>query len=42
MEEFFLDKLTVGLEWFLNPDHMPLIIGIEKGSVMVLLLFTLL
>ena len=26
-----MDKLTVGLEWFLNPDHMPLIIGIEKG-----------
>ena len=26
----FMDKLTVGLEWFLNPDHMPLILGIEK------------
>ena len=26
-----MDKLTVGLEWFLNPDHMPLILGIEKG-----------
>ena len=26
-----MDKLTVGLEWFLNPDHMLLILGIEKG-----------
>ena len=26
-----MDKLTVGLEWFLNPDHMPLILGIERG-----------
>ena len=29
--EKIMDTLTVGLEWFLNPDHMPLIIGIEKG-----------
>jgi len=26
-----MEKLRVGLEWFLNPDHMPLILGIEKG-----------
>ena len=25
------DKLTVLLEWFVNPDHMPLVIGIEGG-----------
>lgn len=28
-----MDTLTVGLEWFLNPDHMPLIIGIEKAGL---------
>ena len=26
-----MDKLTVGFRMVLNPDHMPLIIGIEKG-----------
>lgn len=26
-----MEKLIVGLEWFLNPDHLPLILGIEKG-----------
>ncbi|PTE69280.1 ABC transporter substrate-binding protein [Staphylococcus devriesei] len=26
-----MEKLVVGLEWFLNPDHLPLILGIEKG-----------
>ena len=26
-----MEKLTIGLEWFLNPDHMPLIIGMKKG-----------
>ena len=25
------DKLTVLLEWFVNPDHMPLVVGIEGG-----------
>ncbi|WP_153730748.1 ABC transporter substrate-binding protein [Sporosarcina obsidiansis] len=24
-------RLTIGLDWFLNPAHMPLIIGIKKG-----------
>lgn len=24
-------KLTLALEWFLNPDHLPLIAGIELG-----------
>ena len=24
-------KLSLALEWFLNPDHLPLIVGIEKG-----------
>ena len=26
-----MEKLVIGLEWFLNPDHLPLILGIEKG-----------
>ncbi|WP_153730750.1 ABC transporter substrate-binding protein [Sporosarcina obsidiansis] len=26
-----MEKLIIGLEWFLNPDHMPLIIGMKKG-----------
>lgn len=26
-----MDKLTIGLEWFMNPDHVPFMIGIEKG-----------
>lgn len=26
-----MEKLVVGLEWFLNPDHLPLILGMEKG-----------
>lgn len=25
-----MEKLVVGLEWFLNPDHLPLILGMEK------------
>jgi ABC-type nitrate/sulfonate/bicarbonate transport system substrate-binding protein len=24
-------KLQLGLEWFLNPDHLPMIAGIELG-----------
>jgi len=24
-------KLQLGLEWFVNPDHPPLIAGIELG-----------
>ncbi|PWA08433.1 ABC transporter substrate-binding protein [Pueribacillus theae] len=26
-----MEKLTVGLEWFINPDHLPMMIGLEKG-----------
>lgn len=26
-----MEKITVGLEWFVNPDHLPLMIGIKKG-----------
>lgn len=26
-----MKKLKLGLEWFLNPDHLPFLIGIEKG-----------
>lgn len=26
-----MEKLTVGLEWFLNPDHVPFLVGLEKG-----------
>ena len=26
-----MEKLVVGLEWFLNPDHLPLILGMKKG-----------
>lgn len=26
-----MEKITVGLEWFVNPDHLPLMIGMEKG-----------
>ncbi|MHA1114052.1 MAG: ABC transporter substrate-binding protein, partial [Alphaproteobacteria bacterium] len=25
------DKLTVMLDWFVNPDHAPLIVAREKG-----------
>jgi putative hydroxymethylpyrimidine transport system substrate-binding protein len=25
------DKLTVMLDWFVNPDHAPLVIAKEKG-----------
>ena len=28
-----MEKLIVGLEWFLNPDHLPLILGIEKAGL---------
>ena len=24
-------RIDVGLEWFLNPDHLPFIVGLEKG-----------
>ncbi|MCB9797776.1 MAG: ABC transporter substrate-binding protein [Alphaproteobacteria bacterium] len=24
-------RLTLALEWFLNPDHVPLLVGLEKG-----------
>jgi ABC-type nitrate/sulfonate/bicarbonate transport system substrate-binding protein len=24
-------QLQLGLEWFLNPDHLPMIAGIELG-----------
>lgn len=26
-----MSKLRLGLEWFLNPDHVPLLVGLEKG-----------
>lgn len=26
-----MQAIEVGLEWFLNPDHLPFIVGIEKG-----------
>lgn len=26
-----MEKIRVGLEWFLNPDHLPIILGMEKG-----------
>lgn len=26
-----MEALRVGLEWFLNPDHVPLLVGQEKG-----------
>ena len=26
-----MQTLKIGLEWFLNPDHVPLLIGIERG-----------
>ncbi len=26
-----MEKLTLGLEWFLNPDHVPFLVGLEKG-----------
>lgn len=25
------DTLRLGLEWFLNPDHVPFLVGLEKG-----------
>lgn len=26
-----MEKIRLGLEWFLNPDHVPLLAGLEKG-----------
>ena len=26
-------KLTLTLEWFLNPDHLPFIAGVTTGAV---------
>ena len=26
-----MQRIDVGLEWFLNPDHLPFIAGISKG-----------
>ena len=26
-----MQKLKIGLEWFMNPDHVPLLIGLERG-----------
>ncbi len=26
-----MEKLRLGLEWFLNPDHIPLLAGLEEG-----------
>ena len=25
------DKITIGLDWFINPDHAPLIIAEQRG-----------
>ena len=25
-------KLSIALEWFLNPDHLPIIAGIQTGK----------
>jgi putative hydroxymethylpyrimidine transport system substrate-binding protein len=27
-----MTKLKIALEWFLNPDHLPMIAGIESGK----------
>ena len=26
-----MEQLKIGLEWYMNPDHLPFMIGIEKG-----------
>jgi ABC-type nitrate/sulfonate/bicarbonate transport system substrate-binding protein len=26
-----MEKLRLGLEWFLNPDHVPFLVGLERG-----------
>lgn len=26
-----MEKIRLGLEWFLNPDHVPFLVGLEKG-----------
>ncbi len=26
-----MEKIRVGLEWFINPDHIPLMLGMKKG-----------
>ena len=26
-----MEKLRLGLEWFMNPDHLPFMVGLEKG-----------
>ncbi len=26
-----MKKIKIGLEWFMNPDHVPLLIGMERG-----------
>ena len=26
-----MERLVVGLEWFLNPDHIPFLVGLEQG-----------
>lgn len=31
MEEFFYGKINCWFRMVLNPDHLPLILGIEKG-----------
>ena len=25
-------KIKLALEWFINPDHLPFIVGLDKGS----------
>ncbi|CAH0344264.1 ABC transporter substrate-binding protein [Bacillus sp. CECT 9360] len=29
-----MEKISVGLEWFMNPDHIPMMIGVTKGWFM--------
>ena len=27
-----MKKINLALEWFLNPDHLPMIVGLQKGE----------
>lgn len=31
MERIDMERIEVGLEWFLNPDHLPFVSALEKG-----------
>ena len=30
-QEFELTPIKIGLEWFLNPDHLPLVVALKEG-----------